>query len=57
MYTISNEMLLNEAANIVTRHEKVSVDRVFARYNVECIFGWRKVCNDQHLGNMDTILQ
>ena len=57
MYTISNETLLNEAASIVTRHEKVSVDRVFARYNVECIFGWCKVCNDQHLGNMDTNLQ
>ena len=57
MYTISNETLLNEAANIVTRHEKVSVDRVFARYNIKCIFGWRKVCNDQHLGNMDTNLQ
>ena len=57
MPIVSNEVLLNEAANIVTRHEKVSVDRVFARYNVECIFGWRKGCNDQHLGNMDTNLQ
>ena len=57
MYTISNETLLNEAASIVTRHEKVSVDHVFARYNVEYIFGWYKVYNYQHLGNMDTILQ
>ena len=57
MYTISNETLLNEAASIVTRHEKVSVDRVFASYNVEYIFGWRKVYNAQHLENMDTIRQ
>ena len=43
MYTISNETLLNEAASIVARHEKVSIDHVFARYNVEDIFGWCKV--------------
>ena len=39
MYTSGNETLLNEAASIVARHEKVSVDLVFARYNIEDIFG------------------
>ena len=45
MPIVSNEMLRNEAASIV------------ARYNVEDIFGWCKVYNDQHLESMDTILQ
>ena len=57
MPIVSNEVLLNEAASIVARHEKVSIDHVFARYNVEDIFGQCKVYNDQNLGNMDTILQ
>ena len=57
MPIISNEVLLNEAANIIARRENVSVDFVLARYTVEQIFGWCKVYNDQHLENMDTIRQ
>ena len=53
----SNEVLLNEAASIVARHENVSVDFVFARYTTNQIFGWCKAYNDQHLENMDTIRQ
>ena len=57
MPIVSNEVLLNEAASIVARHENVSVDFVFARYTTNQIFGWCKAYNDQHLENMDTIRQ
>lgn len=57
MPIVSNEVLLNEAASIVARHENVSVDFVFARYSTNQIFGWCKAYNDQHLENMDTIRQ
>ena len=57
MLIVSNEVLLNEAASIVARHEHVSVDFVFARYTTNQIFGWCKAYNDQHLENMDTIRQ
>lgn len=57
MPIVSNEVLLNEAASIVARHENVSVDFVFARYTPNQIFGWCKAYNDQHLENMDTIRQ
>ena len=57
MPIVSNEVLLNEAASIVSRHEHVSVDFVFARYTTNQILGWRKAYNDQHLENMDTIRQ
>ena len=57
MPIVSNEVLLNEATNIVARHENVSVDFVFARYTTNQILGWCKTYNDQHLENMDTIRQ
>ena len=57
MPIVSNEVLLNKAANIVARHEHVNVDFVFARYTINQIFGWCKAYNDQHLENMDTIRQ
>lgn len=57
MPIVSNEVLLNEAASIVARHENVSVDFVFARYTPNQILGWCKAYNDQHLENMDTIRQ
>ena len=57
MPIVSNEVLLNEAANIVARHENVSVDFVFARYTTSQILGWCKAYNDQHLEEMDAIRQ
>ena len=57
MPIVSNEVLLNEAANIVARRENVSVDFVLAHYTVEQIFDWCKVYNDQHLEEMDAIRQ
>ena len=57
MPIVSNEVLLNEAASIVARHENVSVDFVFARYTTNQIFGWCKAYNDQHQQEMDAIRQ
>ena len=57
MYTVNNEVLLNEAASVISRHENVSVDFVFARYTTRQIFGRCKAYNDQHLENIDTIRQ
>lgn len=57
MPIVSNEVLLNEAASIVDRHENVSVDFVFALYTTNQILGWCKAYNDQHLEEMDTIRQ
>ena len=53
----SNDAELLTAASIVARHENVSVDFVFARYNTNQILGWCKAYNDQHLEEMDAIRQ
>ena len=55
MYTVSNEVLLNEAASIVARYDNMSVDFVFARYNTNQILNRCRRINREKEKSMDTI--
>ena len=55
MYTVSSDVLLNEATSIVARYDNVSVDFVFARYTVEHILNRCRRINREKEKSMDTI--